>query len=231
MGALSGRLLVALFLMAWGGVLLLNRLGLTDIDFWRSVGAFWPLLLVYFGASAIWHSVRSGQRVGSLGGLFVLALGIVLLGNNLGYEPLREGARVFWPLALVAAGLLVLVGGRGGFVGDIVEGGPSLVLQPGSYNMLFGNIRLDLRGAEIPEGETVVDVRGIAGDITVTVPADVGVAVDGFVVAGDLRLLGQKREGIMQSLQAESPGYHETQRRVRIRSHLWFGDVNIHRAS
>jgi len=44
-------------------------------------------------------------------GLLVMTLGVIFLGDNLGYFEAREAFFVFWPSAFVIVGLAVLVGG------------------------------------------------------------------------------------------------------------------------
>jgi len=44
-------------------------------------------------------------------GLLVMTLGVIFLGENLGYFDAREAFHIFWPAAFVIVGVVVLVGG------------------------------------------------------------------------------------------------------------------------
>jgi len=92
----------------WGGlvvlllgvVLLLDRLG---VVYARDVFRFWPVLLVAAGTAVL---VEAGSlTVRTVGGT-LLAMGLILQANNLGYLHIRGD--VFWPLALIGFGVVML---------------------------------------------------------------------------------------------------------------------------
>ena len=87
-----------LVVLAVGVILLLDRLG---VIYARDVFQFWPVLLVAAGTVAL---VEAGSlTVRTIGGT-LLAMGLILQANNLGYLHIRGD--VFWPLALVGADLM-----------------------------------------------------------------------------------------------------------------------------
>ena len=47
-------------------------------------------------------------------GILVVVLGVIFLGDNLGWIEAREAFRIFWPAAFVAIGLTVLTQSRSG---------------------------------------------------------------------------------------------------------------------
>ena len=92
----------------WGGlvvlilgvILLLDRLG---VVYARDVFRFWPVLLVAAGTVVL---VEAGSlTLRTIGGT-LLAMGLILQANNLGYLHIRGD--VFWPLALIGIGIVML---------------------------------------------------------------------------------------------------------------------------
>jgi predicted membrane protein len=92
----------------WGGVvililgviLLLDRLGVVDA---RDVFRFWPILVVAAGTVLLVEATSLTVR--TIGGT-LLVMGLILQANNLGYLHIRGD--VFWPLALIGAGIVML---------------------------------------------------------------------------------------------------------------------------
>jgi predicted membrane protein len=92
----------------WGGgvvvilgvILLLDRLG---VIYARDVFRFWPVLLVAAGTVVL---VEAGSLVVRTVGGVLLGMGLILQANNLGYLHIRGD--VFWPLALIGIGVLML---------------------------------------------------------------------------------------------------------------------------
>ena len=95
-------------LHGWGGlvvlllgvVLLLDRLG---VVYARDVFRFWPVVLVAAGTAVLVEAGSLALR--TIGGT-VLAMGLILQANNLGYLHIRGD--VFWPLALIGFGVVML---------------------------------------------------------------------------------------------------------------------------
>ena len=86
--------------LVFGVILLLDRLG---VIYARDVFRFWPVLLVAAGTVVL---VEAGSlTVRTIGGT-LLAMGLILQANNLGYLHIRGD--VFWPLALIGVGVVML---------------------------------------------------------------------------------------------------------------------------
>jgi len=67
-------------------------------------------------------------------------------------------------------------------------------VQP-EYRLGVGSLRIDLRGARFPIGETPVDARVGIGELKVIVPADVALRVKATSQAGEVNVLGLADEG------------------------------------
>jgi phage shock protein PspC (stress-responsive transcriptional regulator) len=95
-----------------------------------------------------------------------------------------------------------------------------------TYNFGVGDLRVDLRNVEFPAGETHVNARIDVGHLTVTVPEDVAVRINGDAQFGDLNLLGSLADGHNVN------GTHdETGDRVLVLDvHVGAGRVDVERA-
>ncbi|MBV9505714.1 MAG: hypothetical protein JO323_11995 [Acidobacteriia bacterium] len=89
-----------LALLLVGIALLLDRMGIMPLT---HVLRFWPMLLVAAGTVIL---VESGALVSRTVGGVILGGGILLQARNLGYIQIRGD--VFWPLALIAIGVVLL---------------------------------------------------------------------------------------------------------------------------
>jgi hypothetical protein len=67
-------------------------------------------------------------------------------------------------------------------------------VQP-EYRLGVGTLRIDLRGARLPIGETPVDARVGIGELRVIVPADVALRVKATSQAGEVNVLGLADDG------------------------------------
>ena len=93
----------------------------------------------------------------------------------------------------------------------------------------IGDTTIDLTKAQVPYGETKINVSSFIGDVKVYVPRDVdlGIRVTSSSFLGDVRLLDQKESGFMRSVEVESPYYRESDRKVRIIVSTFIGDVKV----
>jgi hypothetical protein len=87
-------------LLVLGIILLLDRLGIVPLS---ETVRFWPILLVAAGTVLL---VQVASLVGRTIGGVLLAGGLLLQASNLGFLPLR--GEVFWPLALIGIGVILL---------------------------------------------------------------------------------------------------------------------------
>ena len=92
----------ALILIAAGALLFLDNLGLLPI---QNIQAYWPLAFVFWGAMMI-ERRRTANTI--IGGGTIIVFGILLTLGNL--QIMRVTGGIIWSLALIAAGLVMLVG-------------------------------------------------------------------------------------------------------------------------
>jgi predicted membrane protein len=188
--------------MVWGGVLilvglafLLDHLGIVNVErLWR----FWPMILVFAGVI----NILSRER--RFWGMLLLLAGGFLQLNQLGIAHFGWGD--FWPLVLIAAGLLIMWGSIGARKnprvlssagGDprttlneaVVFGGlerrmTSQDFQGGYVTAIFGGIELDLTEANMVASEATLAITAIFGGVEVRVPPTWQVAFRGAPIFG-----------------------------------------------
>jgi predicted membrane protein len=190
--------------MAWGAILilvglafLLDHLGFIHIDrLWR----FWPMLLVFAGI------INFMSRERRFWGVLLLLAGGFLQLNQLGIA--HFGWADFWPLVLIAAGLLVMWGSiearknprvvksagddpRNTLNEAVVFGGlerrvTSQDFQGGHINVVFGGVEMDLTGSNMQSDETTLEINAIFGGVELRVPDTWQIAFRGSPIFGGI---------------------------------------------
>jgi lia operon protein LiaF len=87
-----------------------------------------------------------------------------------------------------------------------------------------------MKEAEIPDGDTQIRVWSFVGDVRLYVPQDVGVSVFSSAFVAGVRLFGAKRDRILSPLEMTSDNYETAQRRIRLETTSFVGDVRVDRA-
>ena|SRR5690554_2789249 len=190
-GVLFGLLMVA------AGLLFLSfNFGWIDTTL-RPIVFSWPMLFIVFAIV----SFSKNNYFATLF-LLILGLFFLLPRVALAYPGLLPGidgdfARHFWPLLLIIFGVAFIIkvvnkkqrGTRNysrveatdGFDGivkrNVIFGGSeSIFLEPvfrgGELSATFGGIVLDLRRAELPDGETYLDIDATFGGVELYIPGD-----------------------------------------------------------
>lgn len=197
----TSQVVIGLMVVAFGVLFLLDNL---NIIYLRHVIFFWPLAFVVAGLVALFSD---GPRSGRVTGIVLIAIGLSLTLNRLGYDFI--GWRTFWPLVMIGLGGLILyrtVGGRrvvqvhgGPYTKDdakadnvidvtaILGGFERRVSTPdfrgGEITAIMGGCALDLRDSALAT-EAVINVFAIWGGITIKVPPDWTVILHGTPVMG-----------------------------------------------
>ena len=155
-----------------------------------------------------------------------VALGVVAAGCLVGTFFGRPGPLI--PIGilltiLLAVGSLMPSAGMGDKVVDPL----TAANVDGSYKHGLGGLRLDLTGVNDVEqllGSTI-ELENGAGDITVTVPKDLNVAIDAQVDGGEIRAFGRKTNGTDVSL--VQPADDQGQPALTIHIRETFGGIEV----
>lgn len=118
---------------------------------------------------------------------------------------------------------------KSGFIGDVHLGEDYFELRPTNISHFIGDTVIDLTKAQIPYGETKINVAAFIGDVKIFVPEDIdlGISAVSNAFIGDLKVLKQKQGGFMSNVQAQSPSYHEASKRVKLIVSVFIGDVKV----
>ncbi|ENQ3104753.1 lia operon protein LiaF [Bacillus sp. 491mf] len=91
----------------------------------------------------------------------------------------------------------------------------------------IGDIEIDLTTAMIPEGETVIVIRGVIGNIRLYVPYDIELSLNHSVIVGRILLPAHEETGFNRNVKFRTEQYKEAPRRIKIISSLIVGDTEV----
>lgn len=193
------QIVIGLFVVAIGLLFLLDNLGWLDLNFTLHV---WPTALIFFGILKLLQTrTRSGMIVGGA----LVSIGTLTMLKETGLIGISW--RSLWPVLLIAAGLAVVfkpASGRSFFdtlgqtidkdgnetdvnVTSIMGSYKNRITTPdfrgGELTTVMGGIDLDLRQSSI-NGDAVLNVFTLFGGITVKVPTDWQVVLQGTPIMG-----------------------------------------------
>jgi predicted membrane protein len=142
---------------------------------------------------------------------FIWSVGLILAGVWLLMRP-----RLTRPGTLVNVDLL----------GDIRRTGIWQVRNEEFWHGV-GDIELDLRGAEMPQGETTLRFYTFVGDVEVIAPRDIAVSVSAQGFAIDAVLFEQDYDGDFRRVEVASEGYAASERQLRLELTGFFADIKV----
>lgn len=195
------RILFGAFIIIIGALALLDNLHLFDT---REILHFWPMIFVALGALKISQTRNvSGFVVGTV----LIAAGVLMTLQHMGILALRW--RDWWPLLLIAGGMLVisrgLFGRRLTYGGSDVRSGAASEsyvdivavmsgnklkndaqdFRGGEITAIMGSVELDLRQASI-QTDATIHVFAVWGGIVIKVPGDWSVVMNGIPLLGGI---------------------------------------------
>lgn len=192
-----GGFLSSVFLILFGGLLLLDQFNYLNFSFW-DVYKLWPLLLISFGLQFLGLGKKKRSR-------FKFIFDSDKHKNS---ESMYTGGKKF-------------------IIGDHKFNTPNWKVGPINIWNAIGDHYVDFTKAFIPDENIPVLIHGLAGDITILMPEHVEFSVKASVKAGDIVILNQKADGINRSLAFETPGYQDSSRKLTIDLHLKAGSIRV----
>ena len=91
----------------------------------------------------------------------------------------------------------------------------------------FGDVQVDLSDTIIPQGETVILIRGMIGNIYLNVPSDIGMSVQMSLLCGKVNLLKNNKTAINITQKYQSVDYKNASRKIKIVVSLLVGDIEV----
>ncbi|MBI4428558.1 MAG: hypothetical protein HY562_05510 [Ignavibacteriales bacterium] len=194
----SAQLFIGLLVIFFGVVLTLDNFDVVES---REYLRFWPAFVVGFGLT---KAAQSRRGAGRNAGLLIAAVGFLLLLGNI--RILDFSFRDYWPLLLVLFGgsLIWRASTRSrkpstdgstdadsdinlfAFMGGFERTITSKNFQGGEMTAIMGGCEVDLRQSSIKEAEAVIDVFAFWGGVSLKVPEDWTVSVQGLPIMGGI---------------------------------------------
>lgn len=123
------------------------------------------------------------------------------------------------------------VDNRHSFIGDVRIGQDYWELKPLNISHFVGDTEIDLTRANIPNGETTINISAFVGDVKIFVPNDLQleISVRASAFLGDMSVFDRWEGGLFRNMKAESPQYTEADKRIRVNVSTFVGDVRVKR--
>jgi lia operon protein LiaF len=94
----------------------------------------------------------------------------------------------------------------------------------------IGDTVIDLSYTMLPKGETVIFIRNLIGNIHIHVPYEIEVSINHSCVVGSTTVFGNHEPKIFnQVFQLKTPGYEESEQKVKIFTSLIVGNLEVSR--
>jgi phage shock protein PspC (stress-responsive transcriptional regulator) len=164
----------------------------------------------------------------------VLAAGVTVVGAAVAVGAMtqrRVGGLVFLGLILLAAfgvAAATPVSISAG-AGDKNERPLTIAALQPSYKLGVGELDVDLRAIELPSGTTSVDASVGAGELVITVPADVALEIDAHAGVGEIDVLGERDDGIDVDRTLTRAGTTPDAPLLRLEADVGFGVIEVRR--
>ncbi|MFW5986512.1 MAG: LiaF domain-containing protein [Halanaerobiales bacterium] len=231
---LNNSIIWGLLLVVIGALLLANSLGMAEIDVGDIISTYWPLILILFGLKSLQEKGRN--KKGSLWpGFILLLLGLALLARNIGY--LDFNTAIIWrlipPVILIFLGFNLIKGGAfskkssWAVMSGIEQKQSGWQLENKSYGAFMGGVELDLRNAEIPEGETVLDLTAVMGGIDIRAPENINIVLKNTSILGGAKLFQDDSGGILVNRELTYNSPEKTTKNLTIYSRCIMGGIEI----
>lgn len=241
------RNFIAIALIGFGLMLVLDNLGVLESDIKELWHYVYPAFFIVFGFTLM---VRHFKYRGSswIFSLFFIIFGtLLILGRLEMIEFQFSDIFKLWPLVIIYIGFQMM-GWRknkrnpyihiydedrkninwGRFsAGDYEYSTPNWKVEPMNLTKAAGDFYLDFTKAFIPEKEIPIRIDSWAGDVHVLLPEDLAVKVSASVKAGDINLLGQRADGVVRDLSYESPDYETATKKLDIIIDLKAGSIRV----
>ncbi|MGF7186700.1 putative membrane protein [Desulfitispora alkaliphila] len=232
------RYFLGIIILIIGVSLLLNNLGLTEIEIGGLFSTYWPVIFLFWGFSFLYEFIKSENKSiwDVISGVILVTIGVSFLLRNMGWLDLDLSFlwKLFWPIIFILIGISLLIGKTAGgkkhvaFMGGVELGKKAAWdLKSDSYYAVMGGVELDLTKANIPEGETLLDMTAVMGGIEILIPENVPVVCEGITVLGGIEFLGEGTGGIIAKKTMDNQVDGETNKLVRIQARALMGGIEV----
>lgn len=197
---------------------------LLGIIFYRKQNRFLSILFLGIGLFTLFDNVFDINIGGIIVGFIFIFFGYRLLKGKKKEEASIEASRDF---EQTCEPNVTSPHFRSSFIGDIRLLNNRFELEDMTIRNGIGDVKIDLSKAIISEGETVIVINGIIGNIDIYVPYDLEVSVQGIVTIGDLHVFDHRMSGFNRQLSIATKDYKTSLRRVKLVLSLFIGDIDV----
>lgn len=167
-------------------------------------------------------------------GCFLVIIGIISLAEAIWKI---DFGKYFWPLILIAAGILILVrppipwwGAWGSnFVSETNRAGEWYVRDE-TLNGFVGDTNMDFSQTIVPDGVIRYKMNGFVGDIKIRTVDSVGIKVRANCFVGNVMIFGEENTGVMAPAEGQTPNYDTAPKKVVLEVDYFVADVKVLRA-
>ncbi len=188
--------------------------------------------------------------------LLLIIIGLLFLFQNLGYLDIGDVISDYWPVFLIVWGVSLILKRRpvsedeplpvneknfdkssailsndkisfSKTFGDLHLTANSKNFKGGDINNSFGEIHLNLQDIELSEGEQILMVNGVFGDIHIALPRNCAVKIESSVTGGSIRIFNEKVDGFSKQLFHQTKDYDTAAKKLKIMVSLTFGDIVV----
>jgi len=208
--------LFGILLVTFGFLFLLDNLGM--IEFGDFMHRFWPLILILIGLSLIFRSRNKPHDV-----------------TQQAQQPSYQSATIPPPqpqthqtysqpsYATSNVDMLNVSEVFGELRLDIV----SQNFRGGRVSNVFGEVRIDLTKTILADGDSVIDISAVFGDIVLLVPREMAFSIQANVSVGDIRVFDMKRDGLFCKLNYKTANLDSSPKRLHIVTSSVFGECKV----
>lgn len=226
-------------------MLVLANFGFVDFGFGTIWHHLYPVLILAIGIKWLFDYLRKWGTHWFLGLFFIVFGGLLILDR---FEVLTfyfKDIFKLWPLLIIYFGFLLIGFGRDGnfiftfeddkqkakkqnfTVGSQDYSQPNWKVEPMNINTLAGDFYLDFTKAFIPEKETPISIRSLAGDVHILMPENVEFRIEAHVKAGEIDVLGNDWAGVNRSYTYETEKYEAAVRKINLFIKLKAGSIRV----
>lgn len=234
------QIIFGLILVGLGAAWLLNNVGVISVSIGYIVRTYWPVVFLIWGLDLLIEGTRrtgSSRTAGFTNAGILLVIGLLFLSRTTGFFYFNWSImwRSLLPIILILIGWNLVSSGTfpGGRHWAILSGVERKQrgwrMESGSFGAVMGSVEIDATVADIPEGETRLDLFALMGGVELIVPADVTVECRGTAVLGGIEFFREDAGGIVATIDSTCPGATGSTKRLVITARAILGAVDIRR--
>lgn len=180
-----------------------------------------------------------------ISGAILILIGLLFLLENMHLFGFNFGDFIstYWPIALIFIGIVLIYKKSKSddrdmwteYVGkEYSKSVGDLKLRPKSINADglsakhgLGDLIVDLTECDFAEGENRLECTLGAGDLKITLPANIPLKANCTVGAGEIYLMGVHADGIGRTIEHEDEGYASAPIRLLLRTKVGLGETRV----